>query len=248
MIQIDQNGNYLYTYIKGENIKEIDFEENFFSLIDLENLEYKSDFNLKEIDADTIILPKDMTHLTEDFLHYAHVKNIVFPESLTLVDRSSLKDTNVPILDFSKTKLNLIAKNACCRNNLLETVCIPKDVAIKSYAFMNCEKLKNINLENAISIGVFAFSSCKSIESLYLNCAVANNAFFNCTSLKKVILGEDFLCVNNGDIFKNCTNLEQIIVDKNIEELSLEYLNKEYKNIIEINSIDNIIQKNKTFT
>lgn len=248
MIQIDKNSDYLYTYKKGEKINEIDFKENFFSLIDLSKLKNINNLDLNKINADTLILPKNLISLPESLLRFSCIKNIVFPEDFSLVDRFSFKDINTNTLDLSNTKLEVIAKNACYDNKFIKRVLLPKkDVSLKAFSFSGCQNLEEINLEDVISIGRYVFSSCTSIKEVYLNCAVAENAFHSCTSLKKVVLGNSFLCINSGSIFKDCSNLEKIIIDKDIENFSLEYLYKEYGSIIEINSIDNLIDKNKSF-
>ena len=64
------------------------------------------------------------------------------------------------------------------------------DFKVGESAFKNCEKLRNIKLENCTTIGKDAFYGCSSIEEVTLNkcSSIGESAFMNCTNLKQVYI------------------------------------------------------------
>ena len=81
---------------------------------------------------------------------------------------------------------------------------------IREFAFANCNKLKNINLENILMIGNNAFEDCTILDNINLDSAYAigKRAFANCITLSYV----DITALRNAgpETFINCTNLKTI--------------------------------------
>ena len=120
---------------------------------------------------------------------------------------------------------------------LAEVVLPPTINKIESNAFINCYKLKNINLQGDYlqRIGDFAFANCESLNIDYIDCNfIYQHAFSQCYSLKdlrltSVELGSFtfFKCVNlskiafdnepikfGSHLFYKCKNLKEITIKK----------------------------------
>lgn len=63
--------------------------------------------------------------------------------------------------------------------------------ALPSSAFLNCQPLKIINLQNVKSIDRYAFRECNHLETIYAPrvSSISDGAFFNCPWLRSVTLG-----------------------------------------------------------
>lgn len=120
-----------------------------------------------------------------------------------------------------------------CAN--LEEVTLPNIKILDNQSFMNCRKLKNLNLPNTIEkIGLNTFYACKSlavdvnlpnlqsigsgafessgvtkVSNLGLITSLANSVFWNCTSLKSVILPPTTTTIGAGSFYL-CSALEWV--------------------------------------
>ncbi len=63
--------------------------------------------------------------------------------------------------------------------------------ALPSSAFLNCQPLKSISLQNVKSIDWYAFRECNGLETIYapIVSSISDYAFFNCRMLRSVTLG-----------------------------------------------------------
>lgn len=152
--------------------------------------------------------------------------------------------TNYQINDKESTNfgellpLETIEKCVFANSFKLAEVVLPPNInKIESYAFINCYKLKNINLQGDYlqRIGDFAFANCESLNIDYIDCNfIYQHAFSQCYSLKdlrltSVELGSFtfFKCVNlskiafdnepikfGSHLFYKCKNLKEITIKK----------------------------------
>lgn len=80
---------------------------------------------------------------------------------------------------------------------------------IANFAFMDCEKLKEIEIPPTATIGQYAFRGCSSLTSLNIPetvTTVGYGAFADCTALNEVILGGGIKELP-ASMFENCTSL-----------------------------------------
>lgn len=110
---------------------------------------------------------------------------------------------------------------------------IPEHItSISAYAFQNCNGLTSIKIPNTVtSIGTFAFGNCHNVESVVvpmlavttlsknkLKTVVVTNgdsvperAFYNCSSLKSIVLPDSVTSVGNL-AFYGCIYIESVTV------------------------------------
>jgi len=113
---------------------------------------------------------------------------------------------------------------------------------IPAYAFMNCENIKEINLNDEItSIGEKAFKNCTSLdvfelpndlveleEEAFYNCSslesiefpqgitsIPSCLFYGCTSLKAVDFNDEITVIDNS-AFYNCNSLRNIVLPEKL--------------------------------
>jgi len=121
----------------------------------------------------------------------------------------------------------------------IEKITLPENVtAIGTYSFANCDKLKDIELhegitvigdgafrkcislnsitlpESLVSIGEYAFEGCAGIEEIVIPDQVekiGRDTFSDCTALQKVTLGYSTSDLS-GTAFENCPNLGCLVI------------------------------------
>lgn len=85
---------------------------------------------------------------------------------------------------------------------------------LKDYAFSSCRKLIKLDIPNCVNIGNYAFSpsAIQILKILKVGTISATSTFYNCTSLKKVILPL-FKMGAAAAVFGGCGKLELIDID-----------------------------------
>lgn len=85
---------------------------------------------------------------------------------------------------------------------------------LKAYAFSSCHKLIKLDIPNCVNIGNYAFSpsAIQILKILKVGTIGVTSTFYNCTSLKKVILPL-FKMGAASAVFANCGKLELIDID-----------------------------------
>lgn len=125
------------------------------------------------------------------------------------------KDLIIP-LSIDGNSVEQIADNAFMECANLETVTLPTSLnKIGNFAFFNCKKLKEINLERVQTIGSSAFQNCESLgleKKIILSnelMRVEDWTFSGCKNLKHVELGDNLTYIGH-QAFALCDSLEEI--------------------------------------
>ena len=100
--------------------------------------------------------------------------------------------------------------------NCLETISINNAIStINEYAFYNCSNLKNATLPyNLSSIGKYAFSDCSSLESIQLGSSlttIGQYAFQNCASVHNLVIPDYVTDIGKGSL-KGMNSLESLSI------------------------------------
>jgi len=131
------------------------------------------------------------------------------------------------------TSVTTIGDSAFKNCELLSGIDISDSVtSIGEYAFYNCQSMKTVDFgESVKTIGHSAFTNCKSLTEVVIPANVKTLAapywgdeygvFENCTSLKKVIIGDTeeqvSLTLIGADTFAGCTSLRMVVIGNGVE-------------------------------
>ncbi len=115
-----------------------------------------------------------------------------------------------------------IGQRAFYNHNHLEKITLPESVlTIDRLAFSECEKLKEINLENVDTIYRNAFSYCLRLDNIHLRAEnIGASAFFKCLNLKEVVLEEGVAQL--GSMAFSETAIESIILPRSVETVEVD--------------------------
>ena len=146
----------------------------------------------------TFVNDSPIRELSKTFVGCASLKEVILPQNLSSVGANrgetfalctSLKTINLPETVTEIGYRAFIGCNSLEDINLENVKVIGEDVWGSS-AFAGCTALKNVNLESAIKIYRHTFSGCTSLENIKLDNleVLGREAFDSCTSLKKIEL------------------------------------------------------------
>lgn len=143
-----------------------------------------------------VILNEGLEYI--DFIGCKNLKSIEIPGTVTTIknytfqDCTSLKEVK---LNEGLTSIEYCAFYKCTS---LETINIPSTLtSIGSSAFYNTA-IKSIKIPETVTLAVNAIASCPSLESAEINTrTITNNAFYSCSALKTVVIGENVSRIEN---------------------------------------------------
>jgi len=148
----------------------------------------------KNPQATTLIIPDNITRITQDAFRYegreSNIKEIVLPDSV-----------------------NTITSRTFYGMEKIEKINIPGNVKkIGESAFSGCKNLKYISIAEGVeSIEESVFYNCDSLEEIVLPSTIRNisyRVFSKCTSLKKVVLNEGLESISDAIGLNDCENFE----------------------------------------
>lgn len=106
----------------------------------------------------------------------------------------------------------------------LTEIDITRATSIGDYAFSGCEKFKTIlTVTSCKSLGKFAFENCKSLTEVTISVesTIENSSFKGCSNLEKVEIKGISGRVNSigGNAFYECTSLKEVILPNSIKTI-----------------------------
>ena len=128
------------------------------------------------------------------------IDNLVDNDIKLFID-SAIQGKNTICYSFNNTTITKISSTIFATTNLTN-IDLPECTSIGDYAFSNCTNLTTINLPECTFIGGGSFRGCKYLTTVNLpKCTSAPmgsgfesyGAFYNCTNLTIVILGNSFV-------------------------------------------------------
>ena len=178
----------------------------------------------------SITIPNSVTEIGEfAFRSCTALENITFSEDISLTQIGEYAFSNCEslkniIIPNSVRSIGEFAFDSCVS---LENITLPNGITeINNRTFQACTSLKDITLPFGITrIGIAAFRDCTALESItiFLVLYINDNAFENCTSLKKIdYQGDKFMwnyTVKKGETWDKATgNYTIYCTDGNIEK------------------------------
>ncbi len=101
-------------------------------------------------------------------------------------------------------------------------ITVPSDVKeIGAAAFKNCEKLKTVDIGEAVSIGTEAFRGCKNLAAMEIGESVkkiGESAFRDCIRMESVEIKNDDVEIGER-AFENCASLSSIKLPSGMSEI-----------------------------
>lgn len=146
----------------------------------------------------------------------AAVKKATFEEGMTVVPAGIfyMSDLEEAIIPDTVEELNV----RCFSESKIKKIELPKKLKyIDGSAFRFCYYLEEIEFPDSLEfMGAYAFDSCTSLTSVDTPFCDNKGLFSNCTSLKKVTIG------NGGDsigaeCFYKCSALESIVIPNGVK-------------------------------
>lgn len=166
----------------------------------------------------TFVNDSPIRELSNTFVGCASLKEVILPQNLSSVGANrgetfalctSLNTINLPETVTEIGYRAFIGCNSLEDINLENVKVVGKD-GWGSSAFEGCTSLKTANLESAIKIHKRTFSGCTSLKTVNLESAkkIYEHTFSGCTSLENVKL--DNLEVLGREAFDSCTALQKV--------------------------------------
>lgn len=200
---------------------------------------------------ETVVIPEGFVEITKEaFMGQTNLKKVVIPSTVRVIGANAFANcTNLAEVEFvlneeADTALATIADYAFS-NTAIESLKIGGPNAEKTIgknAFLDCKKLKNIELHGVTSVGDSGFMNCTALETAKFGSQIktfASNVFASCESLKSMVFPESvtgygstmFLGCKSlesvtlsskataiaGTMFKNCTALKEVVIPDGVK-------------------------------
>lgn len=170
--------------------------------------------------------------ISNSALHSCKEVELYFPSTIKTIGKnifSLVAEQGILQINLSKS-LQYISKDAFRKSGLI-TVSLPANVSIGKNAFAECDKLKNITLQESSNnlstnfsnghIDFGAFQYCNALENVQFSTHIIElgpNAFAYCSSLSS-IQAPGIKKIRYG-VFKKCKKLSQVSFSSNLREIS----------------------------
>jgi len=176
-----------------------------------------------------VVLPEGVERIgTQAFINCLNLQRVELPSSVTEIGYHAFQDCfalthvetpsveawlRIAFADHYANPLSY-AHHLTVAGAELRDLVIPASVgSVPSFAFIECEGLSSLTLEEGVTaIGVASFAYCTGLKSLSLPSSLTtidNQALFGCTGLKDVVLPEGLAHLNYA-AFASCSGLRSI--------------------------------------
>ena len=177
-----------------------------------------------------VILPETIVTIERNaFAGCTMLERIVFPDGLlTIGSHAFSDDTSLTeiVIPESVTDIHATCFKGC---QSLVNVELGKGMQeIPKECFYGCHSLAQIDFpDNINTIGFHSFYHCSSLERIYITDmdTIGRGAFGTCTNLIEATIGRNVYYLM-GQVFLGCSKLEHVIVEREVEYIGYDWLNK----------------------
>ncbi len=172
------------------------------SVIDIDDFAFRGSWNLHTL------------HLSK---YVKHIGACAFPRGckVTLYGNPFFEEREGFLIEKQKNKL-------VYSFSVEKNVTIPDDIkVIETFAFVDQDNLKTVDLPSYVIIEPWAFSGNKYLERIDFKngfSLIGEHAFDGCSSLKDIVLPEKILRIENTT-FNHCDSLEYIDLPDDLKEI-----------------------------
>lgn len=214
-----------------------EYPNSTYNVVAVANQAFANCTNLTSIE-----LPIGVTVLSDSlFYNCANLVHVTMGADVTEISSSAFNQCSSLSIDVLPAKLMTIGTLAFCKCKGLSNITIPASVtelgdkvfldceglttvsfsaespilALPTYTFQNCYKLKQFTLPTAMNtIKNGAFLNCRSLEIIEIPSGIRSiysSAFNGCSNATQVIIPET-LATFGGEVFKSCPKINQVTV------------------------------------
>ncbi len=184
---------------------------------------YKAAFK-ENSDIVAVSFPNTLTTIGESAFSNCNLKEIVFPESLEIIDDYSFTfNQSLQSITFNN-KLESIGMFAFAHTSV-RTIELGSNLEVmSSHVFYNCQQLETISFGNGIkSLGVLTFYQAYSLKKIVLPETLTildYRLFEDCTNLEEIQIGKNVETIHDNS-FSGCSNLRKIVFTGTVDEWNL---------------------------
>lgn len=169
-------------------------------------------------DQSHVVVPDGIVSLgIYSFYYDSNITSISFPNSLELVEKGALRETNIEILDFRNTKLTTVGEYAFYDIDELEVCYFPPCLeTLGAFVFQYCISLEYVvGLEDTLikEIPTYAFNGCTSLVEINFTDdleEIGSYAFYNCSTLSLVVMPQTVHTIGVSS-FYSCKGLLEVV-------------------------------------
>ena len=209
------NSDDLYALAELPNLSVLDMEN-----VNMETL-YGIPFNFYFQKLTSIVLPRTLKEIGDEFSGCSGLTDITIPSSVTKIGDSAFSGcsglTGSLTIPSSVTAIGDEAFWGCSG---LTNATIPSDITkVWDNAFAGCSGLTDITIPSSVTaIGDSAFSACSSLTSITIPngvTAIGDLAFYNCSGLTGITIPNGVTAIGYG-AFADCSGLTSITIPSSV--------------------------------
>lgn len=182
-------------------------DEDYVSVVSLENEEYRGDINIPESVTYKGRLFRVNNIGADAFKGCKNLNSVVIGDNIQVVGSNAFENSSIREVDISEG-VQIIGADAFRNCDNLAKVILDSIQVVGSDAFYDCDGLKFVEINNVQIVGVSAFKQCDNMENAYLSKVqiIGEESFADCNKNLQIV-GSDIQIVKKN-AFRGCVNVK----------------------------------------